>query len=56
MWQSVGDLSGQCAFVNLERLMIFGSGSATFPRCGPAGLRVLAVDDSPVSDLTPLSA
>ncbi len=56
MWQSVGDLSGLGAFVNLERLMIFGSGVGDLsPLAALPGLRVLAVDDSPVSDLTPLS-
>ena len=56
MWGEVGDLTALSSFVNLERLMIFGSKVSdlstlsTLPK-----LWVLAVTDSKVSDLTPLS-
>jgi len=56
MWGEVGDLTALSAFVNLERLMIFGSRvSDLTPLSGLGKLNTLAVDGSKVSDLTPLS-
>jgi internalin A len=56
MWESVADLSAMSAFVNLERLMVFGSKvSDLSPLTALPKLAVLGVTDSLVSDLTPLS-
>lgn len=56
MWGEVADLTALSAFVNLERLMIFGSRvSDLSPLASLPKLMVLAVTDSKVSDLTPLS-
>jgi internalin A len=55
MWQSVSDISALSSFVNLERLMIFGSQvSDLSPLASLPKLQVLGVHDSRVSDLTPL--
>ncbi|MEA5015073.1 MAG: leucine-rich repeat domain-containing protein [Candidatus Limiplasma sp.] len=56
MWEEVSDLTALSAFVNLERLMVFGSKvSDLSPLAGLGKLNTLAVDASKVSDLTPLS-
>ena len=56
MWGEVTDLSALSAFVNLERMMIFGSKvSDLTPLSNLSKLAVLAIVDSKVSDLTPLS-
>ncbi|NLV59450.1 MAG: leucine-rich repeat domain-containing protein, partial [Clostridiales bacterium] len=56
MWGEVSDLSALSAFVNLERLVIFGSKvSDITPLTGLTKLMVLTVEGSQVGDITPLS-
>lgn len=55
MWTEVTDLTSLSAFVNLERVAVYGSKvSDLTPLIGLSKLSVLIVTDSPLSDLTPL--
>ena len=55
MWSEVSDLTSISAFVNLNRLAIFGSKVSDLkPLIGLDNLQVLIIYESPLSDLSPL--